>query len=229
MNSIFYDDLIALKDEKHQLFTAKLIPNIKIENIIGIKSKNLKNLAKTLYKTRKEDTFLFINNLPHKYFEEYILHIEFLNKIKDIDVLITEIEKLLPHIDNWAVCDSGTYDLIGKNHSKVLPYIKKWLNSKESYTIRYALVLLLSFYLDDFFTQTILEMTLKVKSNDYYVNIALAWFYSYALIKKYEATLPIILNKKLDKWVHNKTISKAIESNRVLIDTKTFLKSLRIK
>ena len=217
---------MEMQDLKYRDFTSPLIPNISKENMIGVRLPNIKKLAKELYKSG--EYIDFINMLPHTYFEEYHLHSYILSEIKDFDIFIEEIEKLLPYIDNWSVCDSLHPKCFINNKEKALIHIKKWLNSEHVYTKRFAIEMLMVHYLGDDFKTEYLELVSKTKGEDYYLKMMVAWYFATALAKQYDATLPYIENHAIeDNWTHNKAIQKALESYRVSEDKKTLLKTLK--
>lgn len=225
---IIINKLMKYKDDKYKAFNAKLVPNIDIDNIIGIRIPNIRKLAKEIKDEDYIDTFL--NELPHKYQEEYILHGLLLSiKYKDINILLNKLDTFLEYANNWVITDTISPKLFKKYPDIVYEYIVKWINSNHEYKIRFAIVSLLQFYLDDNYNKKILTLVKNIKYNSYYVNMAIAWFYSFALIKQYDDTIKLFENKKLDKWIHNKSIEKAIDSYRVSSDKKTYLKSLKIK
>ena len=218
--------LIQMQDLKYRDFTSPLIPNISKENMIGVRLPNIKKLAKELYKS--EEYIYFINMLPHTYFEEYHLHSYIVSEIKDFDIFICEIEKLLPYIDNWSVCDSLRPKCFAKNKEKALIYIKKWLESEHIYTQRFAIEMLMVHFLNEDFKAEYLELVSKVQGEDYYLKMMVAWYFATALAKQYDATLPYIENHAIeDKWTHNKAIQKALESYRVSEDKKALLKTYK--
>ena len=221
------DELFKLQDIKYRDFNAKLIPNIDVETMIGVRSPEMKKLAKKIY---KEDSFReFLNDLPHKYYDEYILHVQIINLIKDYEEAIRYIEEILPYVDNWAVCDTLGPKVLKKHPEEVYEKIIKWINDDKTYTIRFGIVTLMSNYLDDYYKKEHLEIISDIKSDEYYINMAIAWYFSYALIKQYEDALEIKKLGKMDKFVHNKSIQKAVESLRVDKETKEYLKTLKKK
>jgi 3-methyladenine DNA glycosylase AlkD len=215
------------KDQRLKDFNAKLIPNIDKERVLGITVSKLKAFAKRLYKENNYKEF--INDLPHNYLEENHLHTFIIAEIKDFDSCALELEKFLPYIDNWATCDSLKPSAFKKNKDKLLVKIDKWIKSEKTYTIRFAISMLLTHFLDDEFNPKYLQLVAKVKSSEYYVNMMKAWYFATALAKQYDSTLPYLLDNKLDVWTHNKTIQKAIESYRITKSQKAFLKNLKIK
>lgn len=220
------EDLFALKDEAYQLFQSALIPNIPKDSVIGVRTPTLRSYAKKLTCEEKDR---FLQDLPHEYYEENILHAICISEIKDYTYFIEEIERFLPFVDNWAVCDIIKPKAIRDNKKDFVQYIKKWINSNEVYTVRYGIDMLMTYYLDEDYRKTYLKYPLKVKLEDYYVKMAIAWFYATLLAKHYDDTIVILEEKKLPIWTHNKTIQKAIESCRIPLEQKAYLKSLKIK
>lgn len=220
--------LFKNQDLSYRDFNSRIIPNIDKDKIIGVRTPILRRLAKEIKCCDYIDDFL--NELPHKYHEENILHGIILSlKCKDIDILLDKLDKFLIYVDNWAVTDIISPKLFKKYPDKVYEHIKLWINSSDEYVIRFGVVSLLQFYLDDNFKLEILDLVKNIESEYFYVKMAIAWFYSFALIKQYDSTIGVFESKNLDKWVHNKTIQKAIDSYRVSDDKKDYLKSLRIK
>ena len=220
------EELFRMQDKQYKKLQAKIIPNIDQNNIIGVRTPELKKYAKKLI---KEDYKSFLEELPHKYFDENQLHGFIISEIKDYNESLNYINKFLPYIDNWATCDQTSPKIFKKNTNKLINEIKIWIKSKETYTIRFGIGMLMQYYLDEEFKKEYLDIVAKIKSDEYYVNMMRAWFFATALAKQYEATIAYIENKKLDKWTHNKTVQKAIESYRVPLENKTYLKSLKIQ
>lgn len=216
-----------MRDEKFRDFTSKLIPNIDKELIIGVRVPDIRRLAKSL---SEEERKKFISELPHKYHEENLLHGVMIQLIKnDIGEVITETEKFLPYIDNWAVCDISQSKLLERYPDVVFGKVSEWAKSEKTYTVRFAIDVLLQFFLDENFTPEVFALAKSIVSDEYYVNMALAWFWSFALIKRYEETLPIIESERLPEFVHNKAIQKARESYRISDERKQYLNTLKIK
>ena len=218
--------LFDLQDIKYRLMQIKIIPTVNPKSIIGVRTPELRKYAKELI---KEDYSVFLNQLPHKYFDENQLHAFIISEIKDYSECINFINKFLPYIDNWATCDQLSPKIFKKYTNELLINIKDWINSKNTYTVRFGIGMLMSYYLDDKFNTEYLELVSNIKSDEYYINMMIAWFFATALAKQYMDTLPYIENKKLDIWTHNKTIQKAIESYRILPEYKEYLKKLKIK
>lgn len=222
-------ELLNMQELKMKDFNSKLIPNIEKEKFIGIRSPNLRKFSKEVFKNNQEDVIKFLNSLPHKYIEENHLHGFLIENFKDFNVALDYTEKFLPYVDNWATCDSFRPKIFNKHKNKIFEKIKIWIRDEHEYTVRYSIGLLLSNYLDEDFNEEHLEMVLNVKREEYYIKMMVAWYFSFALIKQYESTIPYIQNQKLEKWTHNKTIQKAIESFRIDQKTKEYLKTLKIK
>lgn len=219
--------LFELRDEQYSLFTSKLIPNIPCEAVIGVRSPELKKLAKELKNT--DIAAEFIKILPHKYLEEYNLHSLLIADIKDFETSVAETERLLPFVDNWATCDSLRPAAFKKHKKELFPFILKWLKSDKPYTVRFAISMLMCHFLDEDFEQSQLQLVALVKSEEYYVNMMRAWYFATALAKQYESTLPLIESQTLDKFTQNKSIQKAVESFRVSSEHKARLKLFKIK
>ena len=203
-------DLYKLQDKKYRDFQVKLIPSI----------------AKEILKAKKYESF--IKELPHKYFEENQLHAFIISELKDYDECISQINVFLPYVDNWATCDQMSPKIFKKYRKELINSIKGWLKSKETYTIRFGIGMLMYHYLDEDFNPVYLEMVSKIKSKEYYVKMMIAWYFATALAKQYESTISYIEENRLDTWTHNKTIQKAIESYRISEEQKEYLRKLRI-
>ena len=221
------EDLFANQDVKYRDFQSKLTPTIEANTAIGVRTPVLRKLAKDYSKRQDVDDFLA--DLPHKYFDENQLHAFILSEIKDFDECIGKLESFLPFVDNWATCDQMSPKCFKKNHEKLLPYLNKWIKSDDIYTVRFAIVTLMSHFLDDDFDEGYLKLVSDIKSDEYYINMAIAWYFATALAKQYDKTIPYIENKTLDVWTHNKAIQKSIESYRVTAEHKEYSKSLKIK
>lgn len=223
------DGLFALKDENYRRFHAKLIPDIPIDNIIGVRTPVLRKYAKEVAKLPEAN--IFLESLPHIYYEENNLHGALLSLLypKDIIAFMEQLERFLPYVDNWATCDMLSPKIFKKHLPYVYERVQKWLQSDAVYTIRFGIVTLLGFYLDDAFEPEMLQLVANVRSEEYYVNMAVAWYFSMALVKQYDATFPYIQNRVLEPWTHNKSIQKAIESRRIPQETKAYLRGLKIR
>ena len=217
--------LFELQDEKYRDFHSKLIPDTDKEAVIGIRMPVLRKFAKTFGKTPEAEAFL--QQLPHRFYEENNLHMMLITEIKDYPTCIKEVKKFLPYIDNWATCDFSEPKCFRKHKKEVLEEIKDWIHSSETYTIRYGIGMLMRLFLDEDFSPEYLKMAVGVRSEEYYVNMMLAWYFATALAKQWDATIPYIEQHKLSDWVHRKTIQKAVESFRITPEQKVYLKSFR--
>lgn len=216
--------LVSMGEEEYREFSSSLMPTVEKSKVIGIRMPILRKYAKGL--ENYED---FLNELPHKYFEENNLHAFLIEREGDFDKCIKLIDTFLPYIDNWATCDSMKPKVLEKESGKLLKHIKKWIQSKDVYAVRYAINLLMCFYLDENFDEEYLLLVANIRSDAYYINMMRAWYFATALAKRYKETLTYIENNVLDIWTHNKTIQKAIESLRISEDQKQYLKTLKRK
>ena len=221
-----YDRLLKVQDKKYKEFQAKLVPNIDPNTIIGVRTPDMRNIAKEVSGTKDSEEFL--RTLPHCYYEENLIHFFLISMIKDFDTCIEETEKFLPYVDCWPVSDQASPKCFKKNHDKLLPYIKKWIKSKHVYTARFGMRILMNEFLDKDFKEEYLELVSSKKGEDYYLKMMVAWYFATALAKQYDASIKYIENKKLDPWIHNKAIQKAIESFRVSDEHKEYLRKLKI-
>lgn len=222
MNQIL-DKLFSLQDKQYASFQLKLIPGIKEDSVIGVRIPLLRYFAKQLVKDPAHEEFL--KTLPHSYYDENILHGLLVSQIKDFDICIACIESFLPYIDNWAVCDTISPKIFGRNREQLLHYIYKWIESKHVYTCRFGLRMLMNHFLDEDFRPEYLQVAASVRGEDYYIKMMVAWFFATALAKQWEATIPFIEQNKLENWIHLKTIQKACESFRITPAQKQYLKT----
>lgn len=219
------ETLFTMQDLQYRDFQAKLIPNIPPESVIGVRTPELRTLAKNLSQNNAAEDFL--SALPHRYFEENQLHAFLISEMKSYDAVIGALECFLPYMDNWATCDQLRPKVFRKHTDKLLPEIRKWLGSGETYTVRFAVGMLMCHYLDERFQPEYLDWAADIRSEEYYINMMIAWYFATALAKQYEAALPYLERGRLDTWVHNKTIQKARESFRVPDGHKAYLNTLK--
>ena len=219
--------LFTFQDTDYKAFNKTLIPTVDEHTMIGIRMPVLKKFAKEFFKAEPEGVADFMNSLPHQYFEENNLHAFLIENISDFDTAIKETERFLPFIDNWATCDSFAPRIFKKYPDAVYQKILQWIQSDHPYTVRYAIGLLLSNYLDEQFRPEMLELVSNVRSSEYYINMMIAWYFSFALIKQYDTAIPYIEKKILDPFTHRKTIQKAVESRRISVEIKAYLKTLK--
>ena len=219
-----YDALLAHREEAYRQMQVRLIPNIASDTILGVRTPVLRSLAKEL-----EDRERFLQNLPHRWFEENQIHSFLLEREKNFATAIARVEAFLPYVDNWATCDQLRPKCFGRHRQELLPYIRRWIASGEAYTVRFGIGMLMVHYLDDAFDPAYLELAAAVHSEEYYVRMMVAWYFATALAKQYDAALTYISGYRLDKWVHNKAIQKAVESHRVSPEQKSVLVQYRRK
>lgn len=219
------EELFRMQDLKYKEFHSKLIPNINGDIIIGVRTPILRDFSKKL---KKEETIEdFLAALPHQYYEENNLHAFLIEQIKDYDECIAKLNQFLPYVDNWATCDMMRSKCLKKHTGQLLSEIQKWLADSHTYTVRFGIEMLMTFYLDEEFDAKYLDMVAAVDSEEYYVNMMIAWYFATALAKQYESTVPYIEKNRLSIWVHNKTIQKAVESYRITDEQKIYLRSLK--
>ena len=213
-------------DSGYRLMQQKIITTVDPDSIIGVRTPDVQKYAKELRKSGEHEAF--ISSLPHKYYEENLLHAMILNDEKDFDLVVRETERFLPFIDNWAVCDQFVPKVHKKHTEELLPFITGWLASDAEYTVRYGMKMLMSFYLDDRFKPEYMEMVIKSDRTDLkYVTLMTAWYFATALAKQYDQAVRVIESRRLEKQTHNKAIQKAVESFRVSDEHKKYLKSLK--
>ena len=218
--------LTAQRDEGYAAFAAKLIPTVDPATMIGVRTPVMKKLVKEVRGAPEAEEFLTI--LPHKYYEENGLHAVLIGDIPAYERAVEAVDAFLPYVDNWAICDSLSPKAFYKHRPELYAYIPVWLASGHTYTVRFGIEMLMSHFLDEAFTPDALERVAAVRSEEYYVNMMIAWFFATALAKQYDAALPYIEQKRLDRWTHNKTIQKAAESYRITDEQKAYLRSLKI-
>ncbi|MBO6203152.1 MAG: DNA alkylation repair protein [Selenomonas sp.] len=221
------EKLFSMQDKAYQEFSRKLIPSIEPEKIIGVRTPALRQLAKEVIAADEAEAFL--SDLPHAYHEENQLHAFILSAIKEYEPCMAYLEKFLPYVDNWATCDQMSPKVFKKHRPELLSQIKTWLKAEEPYTVRYAIGMMMAHFLDEDFDRSYLEMVAQIRSEEYYINMMIAWYFATALAKQYEETLPYIEKRRLAVWTHNKAIQKAIESRRISAVQKDYLRTLKIR
>ncbi|MGI6463343.1 MAG: DNA alkylation repair protein [Candidatus Scatomorpha sp.] len=220
------EQLFALKDLDYKNFNSRLIPTVCEDEIIGVRTPELRKMAKSLDKGTAEQ---FLKDLPHGFFEENQLHAFIISEIKDFDRCVSELERFLPYIDNWATCDQLSPGVFRKNKEKLLPYIEKWISSDKEYIIRFGIGMLMEHFLGEDFKKDYAECVAEINFDAYYVKMMIAWYFATALAKNWDEIIPFIEGKKLEKWTHNKAIQKSIESRRISAEQKAYLRGLKIK
>ena len=216
-----------MQDMTYQAFQSKLMPTISPETIIGVRTPLLRKLAKELSGTHQAEAFM--RSLPHEYYEENNLHAFLIEKIRDYDTALKETERFLPYIDNWATCDCFCPKVFAKHKEELITHIRLWLESDKLYTVRYAMGMLMRYYLDEDFQPEYLAWAAAVHSEEYYLNMMRAWLFATALAKQPDDALPWLTERRLDAWTHNKTIQKAVESYRIPLEMKQLLRKLRVR
>lgn len=221
------DDLLENRDEKYADFNARLIPTIERSKILGVRMPILRKITKSRYTELEENDFL--KQLPHKYQEENLIHGIMISEIQNLELCIRELDRFLPFVDNWAVCDVLSPNVLKNDREETLRKVDSWLRSERVYTVRFAVSVLMQYFLDKEFNDKYLEKVARVENDDYYVKMMQAWYFATALTKQWKNTISYLEQKKLKVWVHNKTIQKAIESRRISDENKNYLKALKIK
>lgn len=223
------EDLLNMQDQNNAAFQAKLTPGIERELFLGIRVPLLRIYAKQLAKDpeRAPECSHFLAELPHKYFDENMLHALLVSQMKNYSECLCELEHFLPFVDNWAVCDILSPAVFKKQRQALLEEIPAWIASPHPYMCRFGIEMLMSHFLDADFDPRYLELPAAVRSSEYYVNMMIAWYFATALAKQWDASLPYIQEQRLDRWVHNKTIQKAIESRRITDEQKSLLRSMK--
>lgn len=219
--------LFQLQDIKYRDFQSKLMPTVASDRFIGVRTPELRKMAKEMEKRIDIDSFL--NNLPHMYFDENQLHAFIISDMKDYSACLERVDTFLPYVDNWATCDQMTPKIFRKNKEDLSGIINKWLSSGRTYTIRFGIKMLMDHFLDESFDPEYPRKVAAIRSEEYYVNMMIAWYFATALAKQYDAVLPYLEERKLTVWTHNKTIQKAIESYRISPEQKEYLRSLKLR
>lgn len=220
-----YERLAACGSEEYRDFQSRLVPNIPKETMLGVRTPDMRKIAKDLKGTKEAEAFLA--ELPHKYYEENLLHFFLIAMIRDFDECAKAVEAFLPYVDCWPVCDQSSPKAFAKDHEKLLPLIKKWIGSEHVYTARFGLRMLMNEFLGEDFKPEYLKWAANVDGEDYYIKMMVAWFFATALAKKYDESVVYIEKRRLEPWTHRKAIQKAIESYRVSDEHKEYLKTLR--
>ena len=202
------------------------MPTVDPEAVIGVRTPELRKLARELAGT--EEAADFLRTLPHRYYDENNLHGFLLSLLKDYGETVAGLELFLPYVDNWATCDLMSPRAFRKHPPQLPEQARRWMASQHTYTVRFGIGALLEFYLDEAFRPEYLDWAADLRSGEYYVNMMTAWYFATALAKQYDAALPYLLDRRLDGWTHNKAIRKAIESRRIPDEQKAYLRSLKV-
>ena len=219
-------NLFGMRDAAYAAFIAKLTPGFPPSHFIGVRVPLLRTIARSFAKEEAASQS-FLSHLPHSYYEEDMLHGMLISLVKDYDRCLDLIDRFLPYVDNWAVCDTLSPKVFAKHKAQLLENILRWSSSSHTYTCRFGLRMLMTHFLDDSFSADFLEIPAAIRSEEYYVKMMVAWFFATALAKQWEATLPYLKKRQLDPWTHRKTIQKAIESYRIPPERKDYLRTLR--
>lgn len=217
--------LMKFQDNDYRDFQSNLVPNIEKDTIIGVRTPLMRQVAKEVFNTNEGKEF--IKSLPHKYYEENLVHFFIISMIKDFYECKSEVERFLPYVNCWPVSDQSSPKVFKKNHDKLLPLIKKWISSTHVYTARFGIRMLMNEFLDDDFKEEYLGLVLAKDEDDYYLKMMVAWYFATALAKQYDATIKVFEKHELSDWCHKKSIQKALESFRVSDTHKEYLKSLK--
>lgn len=219
--------LFALQDLDYRTFHCKLMPTVDPERVIGVRTPQIRQLAKQLSGTPEGEAFL--QALPHRYYEENNLHGALLSLGKSYSWVLEGVNVFLPYVDNWATCDLLSPKVFRKHLPELREEIPRWLADPHPYTVRFGLRMLLSFYWGSNFQREYLDWAAALQREEYYVKMMVAWYFATALAKEYAVTLPYLQAHRLDPWTHNKAIQKAVESTRVSPEHKAYLRTLKVK
>ncbi|MBQ7144558.1 MAG: DNA alkylation repair protein [Oscillospiraceae bacterium] len=227
MNDPIREELFRLQDLSYRDFQIKLIPTVRPEAVIGVRTPELRRLAKDLCK--RGEAAAFLAELPHSCFDENQLHAFILSEMKDFPSCLAEVDRFLPYVDNWATCDQLSPKVFKKHRAELLPAIIRWLDDGRTYVVRFGIGMLMEHFLDADFDPAYPALVSKIQSEEYYVRMMIAWYFATALAKQADAVLPYLEQRRLDPWTHNKTIRKAVESYRITPEQKAYLRTLTIK
>lgn len=220
-----YEKLLEAKDDRYRAFQAPLVPGIPEDALLGVRTPALRAIAREVSAGPQREEFL--SSLPHRYFEENLIHFFIIAGIRDFDACVRAVDAFLPYVDCWPVSDQATPAVFRKNHEKLLPHIRKWIASDHVYTARFGIRMLMNEFLDKDFREEYLGLAASASGDDYYLRMMVAWYFATALAKQYGAAVRYLEERKLDEWIHRKAIQKAVESRRVSDEHKEYLKSLR--
>lgn len=220
------EELFAMADTSYREFNCALIPTVDKSRVVGVRVPALRALAKSISATPQAEQFLA--ELPHIYFEEYMVHGFIIECIRDFDRCVEELDRFLPYVDNWAVTDSTSPRILCKHKGRLIVAVERWLASRHTYTVRYAILMLMKHYLDADFRPEYMKRVSEVRSDEYYINMMISWYFATALAKQYDNAVRYLEEYRLSPWVHNKTIQKARESRCLSDDKKAYLGTLKI-
>ena len=220
-------NLFAMQDIQYRDFHSKLMPTVDKELVIGVRTPQLRKYSKELYKNQREEAEAFMQELPHRYYEENNVHAFLIEQIKEYGECIKALDVFLPYVDNWATCDMMNPKIVKKHLPQLISDAKRWMASKHTYMVRYGIKILMDHFLDEEFKPEYPMMVASIQCDEYYIKMVIAWYFATALSKQYDAILPYIEENKLDVWTHNKTIQKAVESYRITPEQKAYLRTLK--
>lgn len=227
MRNEIRERLFQIRDVKYRDFQAKLIPTVDPQTVIGVRTPALRALAKEL--SKRADGSVFLEELPHEYFDENQLHVFLLSEMKDFAACLEGVDRFLPFVDNWATCDQLSPRVFRRHRAELPEPIRRWIASGETYPVRFGVGMLMAHFLDEDFDPAYPALVASVRSGEYYVRMMVAWYFATALAKQWDAALPYLTDRRLDPWTHNKTIQKAVESYRITPEQKACLRTLRRK
>jgi len=227
IRDVILKDLFSHKDDRYAEFQSSLIPSADKSFFIGVRTPDLRKMAAVYVSS--DDIEEFLDGLPHEYFDEYQLHAFIISLIRDFDACISETQKFLPYVDNWATCDQLSPKVFKKNTDRLLPYIEDWMKSDRTYTVRFGIGMLMRYFLDEGFKAGQAGKVADMRSEEYYINMMRAWYFATALAKQYDAVIPVMTDNRMDVWTHNMTIRKCTESYRIAPDHKEYLRTLKRK
>jgi 3-methyladenine DNA glycosylase AlkD len=219
------EGLVALGEEDYRDFSCSLMPTVNPDTVLGVRSPALRKLSRELL--RRPDALDYLEELPHRYYEENLVHDRFLESVRDFETLLPALERFLPWVDNWAVCDSLSLPCFRRRRKALAAAIPGWLASRKTYTVRFGIKQLMDHFLETDFSPAWPEAVAALRSEEYYVNMMRAWYFATALAKQWDAILPYFTQRRLDPWTHAKSIQKAVESFRVSPEQKALLRGLR--
>lgn len=225
MDPLIREQLFALSEEEYRIFTSRLLPGTK--NILGVRLPALRKIAREI---AKEDWRNFLKDKTNEYFEETMLQGMVIGYGKaGIEEILGYVTDFVPKIDNWSVCDSfcNGLKITKKNKEKVWEFLKPYFSSDKEFHVRFGVVMLLHYYIDDEYIDRVLDTLDKIEHEGYYVRMAVAWAVSVCYIKMSEPTLAFLRNNHLDDFTYNKSLQKITESLKVDKETKAFIRTMR--
>lgn len=218
-------ELFAMQDIGYRDFQSRLMPTVPKERVIGVRTPELRRYASAF--SRRPEALQYLSLLPHTYYEENNLHAFLIERLRDFDGTVAALDRFLPFVDNWATCDMMSPKIFARRQEELLPHVRRWMTSGQTYTVRFGIGMMLRYYLGDRFSPTYPEEVARLCGEEYYVNMMIAWYFATALAFQYPVILPYIAEHRLSPWVHEKTVRKAIESYRLTPQQKDELCAYR--